>query len=271
MKIVIEYVLIENFLINLIVLKTVELFLREKGRLFFLSAGLGAVVTLLCPLLRLTTFGSFLLQLGFAIFYVCISFKFSGLKKFAVIYLSYFVAAFLYGGACYFFESLLNQSSLLVVLAVIVAVYIVVKLLFKRRQKKKNLETFCFDIKIEVSGKEYGFKAFLDSGNFLSDPITGKPVCLINFKAFSTLFSEIGVEDVLRKNDKLKRLKFAHYINFNTLNSNDKILVFQADTMKIGEKSFERPTLGLSLKNFNQTFGTDVILHNEFAGSGEGL
>jgi len=265
MKIVIEYVLIENFLINLIVLKTVSLFLKEKGRLFFLSAGLGAVVTLLCPLLNLTTLGSFLLQFGFAIFYVCISFKFSGFKKFCVLYLSYFVSAFLYGGACFFFEGLFNQSSLLIVLAVIVLVFAGVNLLCRRRQRKKNLEGFCFDIKIEVGGKEFCFKAFLDSGNFLSDPITGKPVCLINFKAFSTLFKEIGIEDVIRKNDKLKKLKFAHYISFNTLNSNDKILVFQADNMKIGERCFERPTLGLSLKNFNQTFGTDVILHNEFS------
>lgn len=267
MKIVIEYVLIENFLINLIVLKTVALFLKEKGRLLLLSAALGAVVTLLCPILNLTTFGSFLLQAGCAVFYVCISFKFSGFKKFAYLYLSYFAAAFLYGGACYFFEGLFNQASLIIVLLVVVAVYICVNFLFKRRQKKKSLENFCFDIKIVVGGQEFDFKAFLDSGNFLSDPITGKPVCLINFKAFSTLFKEIELEDVLRKNDKLKKLKFAHFINFNTLNSSDKILVFQADTLKIGQKSFDRPTLGLSLKNFNQTFGTDIILHNEFAGS----
>lgn len=265
MKIVIEYVLIENFLINLIVLKTVALFLKEKGRLFFLSAGLGAVVTLLCPLLNLTTFGSFLLQLGFAVFYVCISFKFCGLKKFAVLFLSYFAAAFLYGGACFFFEGLFDQISLLVALGAIVATYLCVKVLFAKRQRKKNLEGFCFDIKIEACGNECSFKAFLDSGNFLSDPITGKPVCLINFRAFSALFEEIDLEDVLKKNEKLKRLKFAHYINFNTLNCHDKILVFQADKMKIGEQCFERPTLGLSLKNFNQTFGTDVILHNEFA------
>lgn len=266
MKIVIEYVLIENFLINLIVLKTVSLFLKEKGRLFFLSALIGAVVTLLCPLLNLTTFGSFLLQFGFAIFYVCISFKFSSFKKFCTLYFAYFVSAFLYGGACFFFEGLTNQNSLLIILLVVVFVFLVVQTLCRKRQKKKNLEVFCFDIKFVIGGTEHSFKAFLDSGNFLSDPITGKPVCLINFRAFSTLFSEIELEDILRKNDKLKKLKFAHYINFNTLNAHDKILVFQVDEMKIGDKTFERPTLGLSLKNFNQTFGTDVILHNEFLG-----
>ncbi len=265
MKIVIEYVLIENFLINLIVLKTVGLFLKEKGRLFFVSALLGAVVTLICPLLRLTTGGSFLLQLGCAVFYVCISFKFSGLKKFLVLYLTYFMSAFLYGGACYFFAGLFNQTYLLLVLAVVVAVFCVVSLLLKRRRRKKSLEGFCFDVKIKVGEKSFDFKAFLDSGNFLSDPITNKPVCLINYKAFSTLFSEIALEDVLRKGEKVKKLKFAHYISFNTLNSNDKILVFQADSLQIGERSYEKQMLGLSLKNFNQTFGTDVILHNEFA------
>lgn len=266
MKIVIEYVLLENFLINFIVLKTVELFLKEKGRFFFLSALMGAVVTLICPLLKLSTFGSFLLQFGFAVFYVCISFKFSTFKKFSILYLAYFISAFLYGGACYFFEGLIGSGSLLVVLMVVALVFVVINILFKRRQKKKNLDSFCFDVKIEVSGKEFDFKAFLDSGNFLSDPITGKPVCLINYKAFSTLFKEIDIEDVLKKNEKLKKLKFAHFISFNTLNSKDKILVFQADSLKIGQKSFERPTLGLSLKNFNQAFGTDIILHNEFSG-----
>lgn len=266
MKIVIEYVLIENFFINLIVLKTVELFLKEKGKLLFLSAGIGAIVTLLCPLLRLTTFGSFLLQAGFAIFYVCISFKFCGLKKFASLYLTYFVSAFLYGGACFFFEGLFDQRSLIVVLAVIVFVFLAVRTLLRRRQRKKDVENFCFDITIVVGNRAHDFKAFLDSGNFLSDPITGKPVCLINLKAFSMLFETIELSDILHKNGKVKGLKFAHYITFNTLGSNDKILVFQVDSMRVGERNFERPTLGLSLKNFNQTFGTDVILHNEFAG-----
>ena len=265
MKIVIEYVLLENFFINLIVLKTVELFLKEKGKFFWVSACLGSALTLATPLLGLSTFGNFLLQFGFAIFYVCISFKFSTFKKFLSLFVCYFVSSFLYGGACYFFEGLFGITSLIVVLFVVTIVFLFVKFLLRKRQRKKDLESFCFDVQIETGGKNHSFKAFLDSGNFLFDPITEKPVCLINFKAFSKLFEEIGVEDIIRKNDKIKSLKFAHYISFNTLNNADKILVFQVDTMKIGERVFEKPIFGLSLKNFNQTFGTDVILNNEFA------
>lgn len=265
MKIVIEYVLLENFFINLIVLKTVELFLKEKGKFFWISACFGSALTLATPLLGLTTFGNFLLQAGFAIFYICISFKFSTFKKFLGLYACYFLSSFLYGGACYFFEGLFGITSLIIVLFVVIVVFLFVKILLKKRQRKKDLENFCFDVEIETGGKDYSFKAFLDSGNFLFDPVTNKPVCLLNFKAFSTIFEDIEVEDILRKNNKIKNLKFAHYINFNTLNNSDKILVFQVDAMKIGEKVFEKPTFGLSLKNFNQTFGTDVILHNAFA------
>ena len=105
MKIVIEYVLIENFLINLMILKSVSLILKEKGRLFFLSAFLGACCTVVIPILYLSAIGSLLLQIGFVVWYVCISFKFKTLKKFMQIYLTYFVITLLYGGACFYIES----------------------------------------------------------------------------------------------------------------------------------------------------------------------
>ena len=106
---------------------------------------------------------------------------------------------------------------------------------------------------------------FLDSGNLLVDPLTQSPVILINFKVFHNLFKDLDVVDVLTRSHKLNSIKMAHYINFNTLNNEDKILVFQVDRIKMGDKYFENPILGLSLKNFNQAFGTDIILHNSCA------
>jgi stage II sporulation protein GA (sporulation sigma-E factor processing peptidase) len=268
MKIALEYVLIENFLINLIVLKTVELAFKENGRLFWLSALLGAIFSLGIFFVQLSPLGQVLLQLSFAVFYLCISFKFSTLKKFFSLYFCYFLVAFLYGGACYFVESLFGISSLLVVLIVVSVVFVAVMILLKIRRRKRNVENFCFDIKIDVCGRTYSFKAFLDSGNFLFDPLTEKPVCLINFKAFSTLFDWVKPEDVILKTERLKKIKFAHFIKLNTLASSDKILVFQVDSITVGDKTFDKPTLGLSTKNFSQAFGSDVILHNEFAFEG---
>ena len=84
-------------------------------------------------------------------------------------------------------------------------------------------------------------------------------------KMFSKLFEKVGLEDILLKGEKIDGLKLAHYINLSTLNNTDKILVFQVDTLLLNNKIYKNQILGLSFKNFNQTFGTDIILHNNFA------
>ena len=266
MEIIVEYVLLENFFINLITLKTTALLTKEKGKLFLLSAFLGACLSVALPIFYLSALGYFLVELGLVTIYVCLSFKFKTIKKFFQLYLTFFVSTFLYGGACYFFEGAFGINSLLVVLAVVVFVYFVVKFLTKKILRKKSVENFCFDVEIDIKGKKSHWKAFLDTGNLLYDPLTSSPVILINYKVFSQLFEDIDLEDVLRKSDQLKSLKLAHYISFNTLNCENKLLVFQADQLSIdGKKTIEKPILGLSLKNFNQAFGTDIILHNNCA------
>ena len=265
MKIVIEYVLLENLLINLIILKSTALFLREKGRLFLLSAFLGACLTVALPALRLSALGSVLVQVGLVMVLVCISFKFFSLKKFVQIFATYFVCACLYSGACYFFENMFGITSLIVVLFIVLVMFMLLQFLFKKFHKKVALEKFCYDVEVTAMGNKTKWKAFLDSGNMLFDPLTQSPVSLVDFKVFSAIFEDISLEDVLRRTDKLKSLKFAHYINFGTLNANDKILVFQVDKLDFNGTTLEKPTLGLCLKNFNSAFGTDIILHNNCA------
>ena len=70
---------------------------------------------------------------------------------------------------------------------------------------------------------------------------------------------------MLRKSPKLMKLKMAHYISFGTIGQGSKMLVFEVDRLSVGSNKCEKAMLGLSLKNFNQAFGTDMILHNNFA------
>lgn len=266
MEIIIEYVLIENLLINLIVLKTTALLTKEKGRFFLLTSFLCACLTVSIPIFYLSTIGSFLVEIGVVILSVCLSFKFHTFKKFLQLFLCLFVVLFLYGGACYFFESLFGVQSILIVLGVVIFVFLLVKFLTKRIQRKKSIDNFCFEVSIENNGKTTSWKGFLDSGNMLFDPLTERPITLINFKVFSSLFEGIDLQDIFFKSDKLKVLKYAHYIKFNTLGEDNKMLVFQVEKLRVNGHDFEKQTLGLSLKNFDAVFGTDIILHNNFAG-----
>ena len=265
MKVVIEYVLLENMLINLICLKTCSLLLREKGRLFFLSAFFCACFTVVLPLLKLTAFGSFLFEIGLAILVVCISFKFKTIKKFLKCWSSYLIVTLIYGGGCYFVERYFGIKSTLIVLAIVVVIYFCTRILFKSFNRKKDIENFCFSIQIENEGQKTIWNGFLDTGNLLFDPVTNSPVSLVNFKVFKSIFKDIELMEVLTKSQKLNSLKFGHYITLNTLNNSDEIFVFQVDSLKIGEKVFEKSILGLSLMNFNEAFGCDIILHNNCA------
>lgn len=254
-----ELILIENMLINLIILKTTSLIIKERGKFYLLSAFLSGCFAMILPILNLNNFGQVLYNLGLTIILICISFKFKTLKKFVKIYSVYYLSSFIYGGACYFFTQLFTTRSLLLVLAIIISVYLIVKLLIKIFHKKNTIDKFCYEIEIELSGRKSKWKAFLDSGNFLTDPVTESPVSLINFKVFSSLY-DVSMEDLIL--GKVKGVKFAHYINLDTLGGRDRILTFQVDSLKIGDKVLKAATLGLCLKNFNDAFGSDVLLNS---------
>ena len=265
MKVVVEYVLIENLIINLIILKTTSLICKEKCRLSLLSSFLGACLTVALPALRLKSVGHILVQIGQTALVLCISLKFSTLKKFFCLFVCYFISAFAYGGAVYFFESLMGQEYMIATLLIVLIIFALITIVYRKIKRKADIEKFCYEIKIINENNCVLSKAFLDSGNLLTDPITKLPVCLINFNIFEKICSNCSIEDVLTRSKKLDSLKLAHYINFSTLNNSNKIFVFQVDQIKVGEKCFDNAMLGLCYKNFNQTFGTDVILHNNFA------
>jgi len=265
MKIVIEYVFLENFFLNCFILKTASFLIKEKGKRFWLSAFLSACFTIVMPLLNLSVLGGIFCEIGVTALMVCLSFNFKTLKKFLRLFISCFLMVCLYGGVCFFFERVFGFMQTLLFLVVITGTYFLLSSIAKWRERKHSIDKFCFDIEIFVGGEMFKFRAFLDSGNLLVDPITKKPVSLVNFRAFSRLFKDVSLEDIIRNTDKVKALRFAHYIKFNTLNNCDKILVFQVDKIIVGRYVQEKPFVGLSLKNFNQAFGTDVILHNSFA------
>ena len=175
------------------------------------------------------------------------------------------LATFVYGGVCSLVASYIQTESLILLMISVITAYLAVKFLAKKIFRKKAIENFCYDVAISFSGKKSNWVAFLDSGNLLIDPLTNSPVSLINFRVFSSIFSDIELEDVLKKSEKLKQLQLAHYVYFGTMGQGNKVLVFQVDSLEIGGKCYEKAILGLSLKSFNKALGTDIILNNNFA------
>ncbi len=111
-----------------------------------------------------------------------------------------------------------------------------------------------YDVILTVNGKDFHLKAFLDSGNHLSDPLTGKPVHIISKNACQKISSQISPG----------RLR---YIPYQTIQKTTGILpVFSIQKMKItGESEFwiHSPLIGISeQKNFGNG-KYEMLLHPE--------
>ena len=111
-----------------------------------------------------------------------------------------------------------------------------------------------FDVILTVNGKDFHLKAFLDSGNHLSDPLTGKPVHIISKDACQKISSQISPG----------RLR---YIPYRTIQKTTSILpVFSVKKMRItGESEFliQSPLIGISeQKNFGNG-KYEMLLHPE--------
>ena len=134
----------------------------------------------------------------------------------------------------------------------IVSFICIAVIIHKCAKKLWKLQNHSYDVILTVNGKDFHLKAFLDSGNHLSDPLTGKPVHIISQNACQKMASQISSG----------RLR---YIPYQTIQKSDNILpVFSVQKMKItGESEFliHSPMIGISeQKNFGNG-KYEMLLH----------
>ena len=278
MQVYIEYVIIDNLLIDYFILSITQKMCKTncKNYKLWLIALLGTFISILSPFLS----GVYLV-LTKILCSVLIPFllleKNKGkllFKRFLVVFLCFLLSTMIMGGACIMLCSLLgidytiSDGSLQIynfpiglALLVCFVMYVIVKNLVRNFYSVKHLSKFLYDITLKNEQKTFVCKAFLDTGNRAVDEKTNQPIVLINFSIFSKLFPEIKLTDLLLKRYQNFKLKNMHEIDIKSLSNSSKILVFEIDNIMIDEKVITNFMLGLSLKNFNETLSADCILN----------
>ena len=71
--------------------------------------------------------------------------------------------------------------------------------LFKLNYRKKEITDFVYDCLIEIAGRRIKLKMFLDSGNMLFDPQSGRPIIIVNKHIFESKLGCLVVEEECRK------------------------------------------------------------------------
>lgn len=263
----IELSLFINFAIDFFIFFLTALFLKEKVKFIWLFSFLGAVIAVILPLFALPSYAQLLTQVFVSVLLVSISFPFSYVKRFCQIYSVFLGISFLFGGGCYAIYSSFGQLPLFAVLIVCFIIFLVSKSIFKMRLRQKHIEDFSFKVRICDNGKVIEEEGFLDSGNLLYDPITKKPVVLINFDIFKKLYENTNYLSAFLKKLDLEELANAHYIKLSTVASGTQILVFSVGKVDISgngiSREYKNMMLGLSFSGFERSFGKNILLHGE--------
>lgn len=258
MTVYIEYVFLDNFFIDYMILSSAVYFSgarAEKKRIIVISL-FGATISLLYPLIKNATL-SFLFKLPIGIILVFLSCRYRTKKSFFRATVFFFFTTFLLGGAVFFIYQLFNieNSSELAVSIVLLPCYVVFRATFcivhsiKRTElTKKDI----FDCEITLGEKTVKCKGFYDSGNTATD---GNDLVVITNGAFAK--SLLDFSDLKYK-----------YITVGTIFGEGRIFCFAIDSIKIyfneEPNIFCNVILGVVKKKFGDY---DVVLNSYFRGT----
>lgn len=140
-----------------------------------------------------------------------------------------------------FINKELNINAIVLILISPIILYI-----YTRQAKKmKATMNLTYEVFIALkNGEKYKLHGFLDTGNKLIDPITNKPILLL----------EKGVI----KEDNLK----TYFIPFSSLNNHNLLKCLKPEYVEINHKKYKNYLLGISDKKFHLN-GVECILNNK--------
>ena len=285
MEVYIEYVLMDNLIINYLILlltkKTINLSVKKINTL--LSNVIATTFAVIMPLINLSGVLLFLYKILVGIIVVLIFQKPKNLKMFIVTFLIFISYTFMLGGFVYAITLMLNLKTTnngifiagceipMSLLVLVFAIYVWVMFKTIQSVKKQNtINKFVYEVVLNVKGEKFFLKAFLDTGNSLY--VNNAPIVVISANTFLKMFKDINYQKLMLEKITDNDISGAEYINVSSVNTSNKMLIFPIDNLEIlnyKSKSFKPLNLtnvkiGLAMKNFNKNF--DVILHRDLIG-----
>ena len=242
MTIYIDLLLLVNFLFDLLLLLTVNIALKRYSKISrLILASLFGEVTLLSLILPISSYLLIILKFILGIFLCIIAFGYKNFKYtfYNVLYL--YMTSIILGGFTYYLSVEFQNINYLLLLISPLILYVFIKSI----KALKEIKNYYYKIKIVFeNGKNLELTSFLDTGNKLIDPITNKPIILINKKL---LKGSINIRSPM-------------YIPYNTINHHGLLECIKPSYIEIENKKLKNYLIGLSEESFKLN-GIDCLLN----------
>ncbi len=254
MTVYFEYVLIDNFVIDYLLLKTTFEIVGKtfsKKRLIFCSL-LGAILSLIFPLISIEMI-KIPLKICCGLFLTLISNAYNSKKEYYVVTVIFFALTFALGGAIIGVYQIFNidYSHEISIALMFLPVYILLKgivVVVKFLYRRKDVMRLVCKISLRLGEVEIEGKGFLDTGNgvFYND----RPVIFCG-------------KSLAKKFFKGSNLPKMQTITVNTVNGQSKNIAFTLDEFKVweGDEPNIYSNVMLCVLSEANWSGYEVILH----------
>ena len=208
MTVYLDVVFLENIIINYIILYVTGIISKAKikqKRILF-GAIIGAIYSIVYYLFKLKIYSSVIIKIVLSIIIIYVSFNSKNFKDLAKKTILFYLVSFVFGGASIAIIYMVNseqitiQNGVLVgkytiktILVGIVIAYFTVIIAFSIIKTKISKKDLICDISINLNNKLIETKAMIDTGNLLKEPITNKPVIVMEH----TLLYDIIPKEIL--------------------------------------------------------------------------
>ena len=242
MKIYIDLVLILNFILDLLILMSVKIILKRNTNLFrlILSSFIGSL-TILLIFIKLTSLNLFIIKLILCIIMNIIAFKFENIKYLIKNIIYFYITSIILGGFIYFINiKFMYKNVIINFITLIILSPIIIYFYIKQIKDLKNNYNNYYELTIYFKdNKIKKYIGYLDTGNKLKDPITKKPIIILNY--FKNNYPKILVP-------------------CSTVNKRELLECFKVEKIFINNKYIKNVLIGLS-KNKINIDGVDCILN----------
>lgn len=223
MTIYLDYIFIENFIIDYILLKETSHIARRKisNKNTIIAAIVASCYIVFMMYLKIEQLNYMFCKMLLVIVMVYIAFKPKEISEYIKVITLFFLISVINVGCLMVITNLFNMqnTNFLLKLVVYVGSFVLSKFfachlweIYKREIKKDDL---IYDVKLELNGNVYEYKAFLDTGNSVYSYANNVPV----------IFAEILNDEMINK------LENKEYFNIRTVTlskvANKKAYIFQ--------------------------------------------
>ena len=243
MIIYIDLLIIINFLFDFLLLLTVNIALKRYSKIRkLILASLFGELTLLSLFIPISSIFLTILKIIMGIIMVLIAFGYKNIKYTLYNALYLYMTSVILGGFVYFLNiEFKNMNYLIILFIAPLILYVFIKSIKVLKEIKnyyyKVSILFENNFKIEITG-------FLDTGNKLVDPITNKPIILINKKKIKGCI----------------HIRSPMYVPYNSLNHHGLLECIKPKYIRINDKKLTNYLIGLSEESFKLN-GIDCLLN----------